>query len=404
MKRTARQAAAILVTLALGASACSRNTSETATTGGDEKVAKIGVIVPLSGSLSAYGLGIKNSVDLAVKQANDSGKVKGWRFVVDAQDDAGKPEQGASAANKLASDPTVAAVVGTYNSSVAQQVAPILQRARIAQISPANTNPTLTRGPDTANPVRVSDTYFRVCTIDSLQAPFAADYAFKTANLKTVVSVHDKKTYGQGIAEAFEKRFKELGGQVLSQETVSENDRDFGGLVTKVTGLKPDFVFYGGEYPAAAPLSAQLGQGGFTGPLMGGDGIQSAEFTQAGGRPGDLGTNVGAPIEKLPAAKRFTDAYQAAGYKEGFEAYGALSYDAGNIIVEALAKVLPNAADVQTARDDIVKAIGATANYEGVAGATTFDQYGDTSNKVLTVYKVEGGAWKDAYSGTFGGA
>jgi len=402
-----RRAIALLAfsATALGMAGCSRSSEDVgaggSSGGAEDKVVKIGVIAPMTGSLSGFGLGIKNSVDLAVNQANASGKLKGWKLVLDAQDDTGKAEPGAAAANKLASDATVAGVIGTVNSSVAQQVAPVLQRAKIAEISPANSSPSLTRGQDDASPQRVWDNYYRVCAIDSLQGPFLADYAFKNANLKTVVTVNDTKTYGKGLAEAFEKQFEKDGGKVLSRETVTENDRDFGALVTKITGLKPDLVFYGGEHPAAAPLSAQLGSGGYTGPVMGGGGMQSGEYTTGGGRNGDLASNFGAPTEKLAGAKQFIDDYKAAGYKEGYDSYGALSYDAANILIAALVKALGNATDVQSARAQILTALQGTKDYQGITGATSFDQYGDTSNNVLTVYKVDGTKWTDAYTGTY---
>jgi branched-chain amino acid transport system substrate-binding protein len=395
-----RRASALIAFAALVIAGCSRDSTDASGGGADEKVVKIGVIAPLTGDLSGFGLGIQNSVDLAVNQANASGKLKGWKIVLAPEDDNAKPEKGATAANKLASDTTVAGVIGTVNSSVAQQVAPVLQRAKIAEISPANSNPTLTRG-DGATPTRPFDNYFRVCAIDSLQGPFLADYAFKTAKFKTVVTVNDTKTYGKGLAEAFEKQFEKAGGTILSRETVAEGDRDFGALVTKITGSKPDLVFYGGEHPAAAPLSAQLGKAGYTGPLMGGDGMQSADFISGGGRPGDLGSNFGAPTEKLAGAKAFLDAYKAASYKEDYDSYGALSYDAANILIESLAKALPDSADVSSARPKILSALQATSGYKGITGDTSFDQYGDTSNNVLTVYKVDGTKWTDAFTETY---
>jgi branched-chain amino acid transport system substrate-binding protein len=395
-----RRAIALLAFTALGLAGCSRDTPDAAG-GADTKTVKIGVIAPLTGSLSAFGAGIKNSVDLAVKQANESGKLKGWTIVLDAQDDAAKAETGAAAANKLASDETVAGVVGTLNSSTAQQTAPILSREKIAQISPANSNPSLTRGNDYATtPKRLTDSYFRVCANDLVQGPFLADYAYKTAGLKTVVTVHDTKAYGKGLVETFEQRFKADGGQVLSQETISTGERDFGALVTKIVGLKPDLVFYGGEHPEAAPLSKQLGQQGFAGPVVGGDGIQSADYGPEGGRSNDLATSFGAPTAKLAEAKKFVDDYKAAQYKEDYEAYGALSYDAANVLIEALVKALASASDVRSARPAIIDAVQKT-NYQGVTGTTTFDEYGDTSNKVLTVNKLDGTSWTDVYTGTF---
>ncbi|HJU02277.1 MAG TPA: branched-chain amino acid ABC transporter substrate-binding protein [Actinomycetes bacterium] len=403
MKGRVLQSVTVLGALLLIVAGCSRDSG-----GGDsqeeKKTVKIGVIAPLTGNLSELGLGIKNSVDLAVRQANEKGTVPGYEIVLAAEDDAADPATGANAANKLASDPQVAAVVGTLNSSVAQSVAPVLSKANITQISPANTNPTLTRGPkpDTA-PKRVWPTYMRVATTDAFQGPFAADYALGDGGFKSAFVIHDKKTYGQGLAEAFAKRFEEKGGTIAGRETVNENDRDFGAVVTQVIGSKADMVYYGGEYPAAGPLAAQLKERGFKGPLMGGDGIYASDFFKGAGDKGEgtLATSIGEPVSELESAKQFVTDYEAAGFKESYSAYGAQSYDAANIIIQGLAKALPNAQSVEAARPDIVKTVGATSGFKGVTGEHTFDEYGDTSNRALTVYKATGKEWTPEFSGAF---
>lgn len=403
LKGRVLQSVTVLGALLLIVAGCSRDSG-----GGDsqeeKKTVKVGVIAPLTGNLSELGLGIKNSVDLAVRQANEKGTVPGYEIVLAAEDDAADPATGANAANKLASDPQVAAVVGTLNSSVAQSVAPVLSKANITQISPANTNPTLTRGPkpDTA-PKRIWPTYMRVATTDAYQGPFAADYALGDGGFKSAFVIHDKKTYGQGLAEAFAKRFEEKGGTIAGRETVNENDRDFGAVVTQVIASKADMVYYGGEYPAAGPLAAQLKERGFKGPLMGGDGIYASDFFKGAGDKGEgtLATSIGEPVSELETAKQFVTDYQAAGFKESYSAYGAQSYDAANIIIQGLAKVLPNAQSVEAARPDIVKAVGATSGFKGITGEHTFDQYGDTSNRALTVYKATGKEWTPEFSGAF---
>ena len=403
LKGRVLQSVTVLGALLLVVAGCSRDSG-----GGsaqeEKKTVKIGVIAPLTGNLSELGLGIKNSVDLAVRQANEKGTVSGYEIVLAAEDDAADPATGANAANKLASDPQVAAVVGTLNSSVAQSVAPVLSKANITQISPANTNPTLTRGPkpDTA-PKRIWPTYMRVATTDAFQGPFAADYALGDGGFKSAFVIHDKKTYGQGLAEAFAKRFEEKGGTIAGRETVNENDRDFGAVVTQVIGSKADMVYYGGEYPAAGPLAAQLDERGFKGPLMGGDGIYASDFFKGAGDKGEgtLATSIGEPVSELESAKQFVTDYQAAGFKESYSAYGAQSYDAANIILQGLAKALPNAQSVEAARPDIVKTVGATSGFKGVTGEHTFDEFGDTSNRALTVYKATGKEWTPVFSGAF---
>jgi branched-chain amino acid transport system substrate-binding protein len=392
----------VLGALLLVVSGCSRDTGGEAQE--EKKTVKIGVIAPLTGSLSELGLGIKNSVDLAIRQANEKGTVPGYEIVLAAEDDAADPATGANAANKLASDPQIAGVVGTLNSSVAQSVAPVLAKANIVQISPANTNPTLTRGPKPDDsPQRIWPTYHRTATTDTFQGPFAADYALGDGGFKTAFVIHDKKTYGQGLAATFTSRFKEKGGTIAGTETVNENDRDFGAVVTQVIGTKADMVYYGGEYPAAGPLAAQLDERGFKGPLMGGDGIYASDFFKGAGDKGEgtLATSIGEPVSELESAKQFVTDYEAAGFKESYSAYGAQSFDSANIIIQGLAKALPNADSVEAGRPEIVKAVGATQGFKGATGEHSFDEYGDTSNRALTVYKAEGTEWKPVFSGAF---
>ncbi|HTE65401.1 MAG TPA: branched-chain amino acid ABC transporter substrate-binding protein, partial [Candidatus Binatia bacterium] len=198
-------------------------------------------------------------------------------------------------------------------------------------------------------------------------------------------------------------QWKKVGGTVTSANTIAEGDRDFGALVTKIVNEKPDFVYYGGQFPEAAPLSAQLKDRGFKGPVMGGDGMQADDFIKGGGSDGDLGTQVGAPVAKLPEGATFTSAYEAGGYKEESGPYGALTYDSANVLINALATALPGKDSVETARPDVLKALQDTKDFKGVTGTHGFDEYGDTSNKVLTVYKVEGKEWKDAFTGQFEG-
>jgi branched-chain amino acid transport system substrate-binding protein len=403
LKGRVLQTVTVLGALLLVVAGCSRDSG-----GGDaaeeKKTVKLGVIAPLTGSLSELGLGIKNSVDLAIRQANEKGTVPGYEIVLAAEDDAADPATGANAANKLASDPTVGGVVGTLNSSVAQSVAPVLAKANIVQVSPANTNPTLTRGPKPDDtPQRIWPTYFRVATTDAFQGPFAADYALGDGGFKSAFVIHDKKTYGQGLAASFTERFKDKGGTIVGTETVNENDRDFGAVVTQVNGTDADFVYYGGEYPVAGPLAAQLEERGFKGPLMGGDGIYASDFFKGAGDKGEgtLATSIGEPVDQLESAQQFVKDYEAAGFKEGFSAYGAQSYDAANIIIQGFAKALPDAESVEAARPAIVEAVGATQAFAGTTGEHSFDEYGDTSNRALTVYKAEGSEWTPVFSGAF---
>jgi branched-chain amino acid transport system substrate-binding protein len=397
---------ALLVTAAVVLSACGSGQEETqgGASGGDgDKVVKIGVIAPLSGSLTALGIGIKNGADLAVRQANEQKKIKGWKVVLDAQDDTAVPDVGANAAAKLTDDRSVVAVVGTLNSSVAEKVAPILDEAQVVMVSPANTNPTLTQGTDPNNKQRPFQYYFRVATTDAIQGPFAADFAYDTLGAKNVVVIHDKKVYGQGLALAFKDRLEQKGGKVAAVETVGENDKDFSAVLSRIKRFNADLIYYGGEYPAASLLTSQADQQGIKTPVMGGDGIYSGTYIEVAkeGGEGDYCTSVGAPTEQLATAKAFVDAYTAAGYADPFEAYGAYAFDAANVIIEALAKVLPGKDSIDASvREELQQAVQKT-NFDGVTGKVAFDEFGDTTSRILTVYKVESGAWKPQKTAEF---
>lgn len=401
-QRSMVRVGASLIIASLALSACgSRNSPSTSANDGN-KTAIIGIMAPLSGDLSALGLGIQHSVELAVKQANASKAIPGWTLKVEAKDDEAKPDVGKNAATAFASEPNVAGVVGNLNSSVAQSTQPVLATAKIVQVSPANTNPTLTQGADFKTaPKRTYDTYFRTCTTDAVQGPFAARYLFK-AGIKKVATVHDKKAYGQGLVQAFTGEFTKLGGTVVDAETINPDDSNYQAVISKMKPAAPGAVYYGGEYPQAGPLSQQMKAAGLNVPLMGGDGIFDPKFIVLGGASsaGDLATSVGAPTDQLAAGKTFLADYAAAGYKEPAAAYGAYSFDAANAIINALKVSLKDAKDVTSARQATIDALG-KVSFEGVTGKVAFDQYGDSTSRVLTVYKVIGTAWSPVNTEAF---
>ena len=393
-QRSVVRVAAPLLIVSMALSACGARGSTDSGASDGKKIAKIGIMAPLSGDLSALGLGIQHSVELAVKQANDSNAIPGWTLQVEAKDDEGKPDVGKNAATAFAGQADIAGVVGNLNSSVAQSTQPVLATAKIVQVSPANTNPSLTQGAAFATaPKRTYATYFRTCTTDAVQGPFAARYLFK-ANIKKVATIHDKKAYGQGLVAAFAAEFKKLGGTIVAAETINPDDSNYQSVITKVKPKAPQTVYYGGEYPQAGPLSQQMKAAGLNVPLMGGDGIFDPKFIALGGKSstGDLATSVGAPTEELAAGKKFLADYEKGNYKEPSAAYGAYSYDAANAIINALKVSLKDAKDVASTRQATIDALG-KVSFEGVTGKVAFDEFGDSTTRVLTVYKVAGAKW-----------
>ncbi|MFE1549179.1 branched-chain amino acid ABC transporter substrate-binding protein [Streptomyces sp. NPDC058718] len=395
---------------ALTLTACgSRDDKGGAEKGGDggNVTVTIGLDAPLTGELSALGLGIKNSADLAVKTANEKSYVKGVTFKLESLDDQAQPSAGQQNATKFVADKSVLGVVGPLNSSVAESMQKVFDDAKLVQVSPANTNPALSQGINwsTGEKKRTYTSYFRTATTDAIQGPFAAQYVFNEAKKTKAFIIDDKKTYGAGLAGTFKGEFEKLGGKVLDTEHINPDTKDFSAVATKVKSSGADVVYYGGEYPAAGPLAKQIKEAGAKVVVVGGDAIYSPEYVKLGGAAatnGDIATSVGAPIESLASAKDFLANYKAKGYKEAYEAYGGYAYDSTWAIIEAVKKATEGNGGKVPERVKVVEAMQGVS-FEGVTGKVSFDEFGDTTNKQLTVYKVEGGAFKPVKSDTFGG-
>ncbi|WP_333778879.1 branched-chain amino acid ABC transporter substrate-binding protein [Streptomyces sp. IBSBF 3136] len=410
-----RQRSLIAITAALAAgaltlTACgSRDSGDKGSDSGNGgTTVVIGVDAPLTGDLSALGLGIRNSVDLAAKQANKKNYVKGVTFKIEAKDDQAQPSSGQTNATGFVGEKDVLGVVGPLNSSVAQSMQKVFDDAKLVEVSPANTSPDLTQGPDwRKSKTRQYKSYFRTATTDAIQGPFAAQYVFNKAKKTKAFVIDDKKTYGAGLAGTFTDEFKKLGGKIVGTEHINPDTKDFSAVATKVKNSGAQVVYYGGEYPQAGPLSKQIKAAGAKIPLVGGDGIYADDFIKLAGASGtgDLATSVGAPVETLDSAKEFVDNYKAAGYKEAYAAYGGYSYDSAWSIIEAVKKVVDdNGGKLPSDARAKVTAAMQGVSFDGVTGKVSFDEYGDATNKQLTVYSVTGGAWKAVESGTYNGS
>ncbi len=383
---------AVVAIVALAVTGCSTGGG---TSGGAAKAVTvtIGIGAPLTDGAVALGKGMVKGANLAISQANESQEVKDLGIVLKSVegDDKGDPTTGGNVATQFASNPSLVGVMGHLNSGVTRVAVKIYNAANIVQVSPANTAVDLTQM-GMAN-------YFRVCTVDSVQGPVAADYAFKVAGKKKAYVVDDSTVYGTGLADEWEKQFKADGGVVAGREKTGDKDTDFKALVSKIKSGGVDIVYYGGIYNSGALLSKQLKEGGVAVPLMGGDGLYDGEFIKLAGAAaaeGDLATSVGLPVDKAPGGAKFLADFEKAYPGEKPAAYDAYSYDAANAIIKAIIEVAKaQGADkvVTTAgKKAIIAAMGKT-NFEGVTGKVEFDKNGDTTNKAITVYAVQGGAW-----------
>ncbi|MGW6818854.1 ABC transporter substrate-binding protein [Streptomyces sp. NPDC055005] len=363
----------------------------------------IGVDAPLSGTMSSWGLGIRNSADLAAREANRTGHVPGVKFEIKALDDGAGPANGARNATRFIADDAVLGVVGPLNSGVAQSMVDPLAQAHLVNVSPGNTNPALTLGPAWAKGTksRPHDTYFRTIATDVDQGPFAARYLHDAGKVKLYV-VDDNSAHGTSLVAGFGAEFTKLGGTVVGAEHVDPAESDFSGLAAKVRGSGADAVYFGGYHTTAAPLSHQLKQAGVNLPLMGGDGIFDQQFISTNPMAeGDLTTNLGVPVEDLAAGAEFTERYREAGYPEAAGSYGPYAYDAAWTVIEGVKAVV--AAHGGTlpadARAKMPRAVAGLA-FDGVTGRVAFDGFGDTVTRRLTVYAVKGGSWTAVKSGS----
>src|SRR4051812_12605926 len=215
---------------------------------------KIAVDLPGSGGDASDGIPTRNGMQLAIDQANAKGGVtldgKPYKLEMYFLDDvppggqAHDPAQSSKNADSFISDKSVIGVLGPFNSANAKAMMPKLNTAGLCQISPANTNETLTKpefGQTATYRPTGKVTYFRVVTTDDVQGPAAADYAFDKLGLKKVYILDDTEAYGKGIADNFEKEYKTKGGTVLGHEGIQKGTTDYGSTLTKIAALNPDF-------------------------------------------------------------------------------------------------------------------------------------------------------------------
>ncbi|WP_191877428.1 branched-chain amino acid ABC transporter substrate-binding protein [Streptomyces filipinensis] len=392
----------VLTTGALTLTACGSRDKDNK--GGDSGnvTVTIGVDAPLTGQNSATGLGIQYGAQIAVDDANKNKAVPGVTFKIKALDDKAIPATGQQNATQLVSDKDVLGVVGPLNSGVATQMQQVFATANLVEISPSNTGVELTQGKNwQTTKSRPFKTYFRTATTDALQGAYAADYAYNGIHKKKAFVVDDKQTYGAGLSKIFKEQFVKQGGKVIGTDHVNTGDRDFSTLVTKIKNSGADVLYYGGQYDESEVLTKQLKDAGAKIPLFGGDGMFTPTYIKTAGKAseGDLVTSIGVPVDTLPAAKDFVATYKAKKYPGDYGTYGSYAYDATTAIIKAVGQVVKDGKVPSDARSQVVDAVQKTS-FDGISGKISFDEYGDTTNKQLTVYQVTNGVWKSVKSGT----
>src|SRR5437667_5960074 len=313
----------LAILVACGSGTTSSGSSSTPT---GSKTIKIATELPVSGKDESSGKPAEDGAHLAVDQANANHTIPNVTLVFVPKDDVGPsglhdPTVGAANVTALISDALVAGIVGPFNSSVAKAEMPIANQAPIAQISPANTNPCLTKDTAASGCSGTNNllptlrptgkvNYFRVATTDDHQGPAGADYAAKLG-LKSVYVINDAETYGIGIANAFIGVWQKLNLKLLGQASEPGTTTSYVALLTRMAGLHPDFIYFGGlDSTGGILIRQQMKQvpGLQTLPFSGGDGIVTPSFAttiQPLGGPSSYGTVAVVDTSKNPNAATF---------------------------------------------------------------------------------------------------
>ncbi|HYC18867.1 MAG TPA: branched-chain amino acid ABC transporter substrate-binding protein [Pseudolabrys sp.] len=339
---------------------------------------KFGVGGPITGPSAATGAQMKNGVDQAAADINAAGGILGQKISVSYGDDVSDPKQGVSVANKFSAD-GVKFVIGHYNSGVTIPSSEVYQENGVLQITPASTNPTVTE--------RKMWNIFRVCGRDDQQGQVAGEYIVKHFKDKKIAIVHDKTTYGKGLADETKKTINKAGMKEVLYEGVNTGEKDFSALVSKIKQSGADLIYWGGLYTEGGLIVRQMRDQGVKAPLMGGDGITSDEFASVGG-PGVEGTlmTYGPDPRNKPDAKKVVEEFRAKKFEP--EAYTLYSY--------AGVQIIKQAAEAAKSLDPkkIAEKMHSGMQFKTVLGDISYDKKGDITKLDYVMY-----IWKKDPSG-----
>lgn len=293
---------------------------------------KIGVAGPLTGDQAAFGEMLKNGATLAVEEWNARGGVKVGKKKMKVDilwgDDRHDPREGVSIAHKFVNS-GAAGIVGHFNSSVSIPASTVYAEAGVVQITPASTNPKLTE--------QGFSTVFRVCGRDDQQGEVAANYIVDTLKLKRIAILHDKTTYGQGLADETKRFLEKRGVKPVFYSGVVQGDKDYTPVLTAAKQTKPELVYFGGIHPEAILLVKQMRERlGMKAIFMSGDGIVTDEYYKIAGKSAEGTYITFTPDQtKLAAAQNVIKNHRKRFGKE-VGAYTIYSYVAMNMILNSI--------------------------------------------------------------------
>jgi branched-chain amino acid transport system substrate-binding protein len=366
----------------------------------------IGEFGSLTGTTATFGRSTQRGIEMAFDLVNKSGGIEGKMTKVVVEDDQSKPEEAATAVKKLINQDKVLLVLGEVASSRSLAAAPICQTAEVPMITPSSTNPKVTQ---------IGDFIFRTCFIDPFQGTVVAKFAFNTLKAKKAAILKDiKNDYSVGMAEFFTNAFKEMGGEIITDESYAEGDIEFRAQLTVIKGKNPEVLFIPGYYTEVGLIARQARDIGITIPLVGGDGWDSPRLLEIGGEALNncYFSNHYSIEDQRPEIQKFIKDYKER-YKEVPDAMAPLGYDAALIAVDAIkrsgilspenvklafeqnkdAKTLMDAINTPQNRKKIRDALAQTKDFPGVTGIITIDE-NRNSVKPAVMLKIENGNLK----------
>jgi branched-chain amino acid transport system substrate-binding protein len=338
---------------------------------------KIATQSPLSGGQAALGEGIKLGTQLAVEKLKGPLEKQGFKVELVPFDDQAKPDVGVANAKNIIADKDILAVIGHLNSGVAIPSSEVYKEQNLAMISPANTNPTITdRGYPNVN---------RVCGRDDVQGVVGSEFAHGTLKAKSVYILHDKTTYGQGVAEFFKADAEKKGIKVVGFEGTEEKS-NFDPIITPLKAKNPDLIYFGGIYEQAGPFFKQAREKGVKSKFLGPDGLDSSDLTKIAGKAvvGMNYTSVAGPVSVYPQAKQFAEEYKKK-FGKNPEPFAAQAYDATAIALKAI-EAAAKGGKVPS-REEVSAAIR-KVKHTGLTGAIEFDDKGDPKKALYFVLQV----------------
>jgi len=369
-KRLSAVALGLVAVMALGTSLVSAQSA---------KVIKIASQSPLSGGQSVLGTGLRNATELAIEQLGGPLTDMGFDIQFVPFDDQATPDVGVANAQQIVADAAILAVVGHFNSGVAIPSSEVYDKNNLVMVSPANTNPAVTdRGLKTVN---------RVCGRDDAQGAVGAQYA-ATLGIKSVYVLNDTTAYGAGVASYFRDNAESLGITVLGYEGTEEKS-NFDGIIQPILALAPEAVYMGGIYDQMGVFANQLVAAGYTGQLLGPDGLDSPDFAKLAGTAavGLFYSSAAGPASAYPGTAQFVKDYTAK-YGSAPTPYAAEAYDSAGIAIAGILKAATDANGEIPTREAVAAAVRATTDYQGLTGSITFDANGDRAQANYFVLKV----------------